>query len=182
MRKPDYAKAKALLAQAGYVAGQKIVVLQPTDRPQYSAAMTVLVASLRKAGVNVDIQAADWSTISVRRAKKDPPDKGGWHLFITTHGGPDVTTPSTNAWFNSRCEQANPGWACDPELEKLVDGWMRELDPAKRHARIEQIQARAFESLPYIPFGQFFQPIAFRKNVTGVVEASVPVYWNIDKR
>jgi peptide/nickel transport system substrate-binding protein len=181
MRKPDIAKARALLKEAGYN-GEKMVVLQPTDRPQYSAAMTVLIAALRKAGVKVDIQSADWSTISVRRARKDPVDKGGWNLFITTQGGPDVTTPITNGWFNSRCEQANAGWACDPELEALVGRWMRETDPVKRHAMIETIQARAFESLPYIPFGQFFQPIAFRKNVTGVIEASVPVYWNIDKQ
>lgn len=181
MRKPDIAKAKALLAEAGYK-GEKLVVLQPTDRPQYNAGIMVLIASLRRAGVNVDVQAADWSTISVRRARKDPLDKGGWSLFITTQGGPDVTTPITNGWFNSRCEQANAGWACDPELEKLVDRWTREPDTAKRHSLIEQIQARAFESVPYVPFGQFFQPIVFRKNVTGVLQSGVPVYWNIDKK
>jgi len=181
MRKPDIAKAKALLAEAGYK-GEKIVVLQPTDRPQYNAATMVMIAALRRAGVDVDAQAADWSTISMRRARKDPVDKGGWNLFITTQGGPDTATPITNGWFNSRCEQANAGWACDPELETLVDRWMREPDAAKRHALIEQIQARAFESVPYVPFGQFFQPIAFRNNVTGVLQAGLPVYWNIDKQ
>ena len=180
MRKPDIAKAKALLKDGGYN-GEKMVLLQPTDRPQYAAAMTVLAAQLRKAGVNVDMQAADWSTISVRRAKKDPVEKGGWHLFITTHGGPDPTVPPTNSWFGSRCEASNAGWACDDQLEKLVDGWSRELDPARRRGLIEQVQTRAYESLPYVPFGQFFQPIAFRKKVTGVLESGVPVYWNIDK-
>ena len=181
VRKPDIAKAKALLAEAGYN-GEKIVVLQPTDRPQYNAATMVMAASLRKAGVNVDLQAADWSTIAVRRARKDAPDKGGWNLVITTQGGPDVTSPLSNGWFSSRCDTANNGWACDPELEKLVDAWAQEYDPAKRHEMIKGIQARAYESVPYVPFGQFYQPIAFRNNVTGVVAASVPVYWNIDKK
>jgi len=181
LRKPDYAKAKALLAQAGYIAGQKIVVLMPTDRPQYSAATTVLVSGLRKAGMTVDVQAADWSTITARRARRDPPDKGGWNLFITTHGGPDVSTPVSNVWFNSKCERANPGWACDPELEAMTAAWAREPDRAKRHAMIEGIQRRAYASVPYVPFGQFFQPVAFRKTVTGVLAAGQPVYWNIDK-
>ena len=181
MRKPDFAKAKALLKEAGYN-GEKMVVLMPTDRPQYAAAMTVLIAQLRKAGVNVDIQSADWSTISVRRAKREPVEQGGWNLFITTHGGPDVTTPATNAWFSSRCDAANVGWACDPELERLVGVWMRETDASKHKAEIDAIQTRAFESLPYVPFGQFFQPIAFRKNVTGVLAAPLPVYWNIEKK
>ena len=181
LRKPDYAKARQMLASAGYKAGDKMVVLQPTDRPQYSAATTVLASGLRKAGVNVDLQAADWSTITARRARRDPPDKGGWNLFITTHGGPDVTAPISNVWFNSKCERANPGWACDPELEALNAAWAREPDRAKRHAMIEGIQRRAYTSVPYVPFGQFFQPIAFRKNVKGVLAAGQPVYWNIEK-
>ena len=181
LRKPDYAKAKALLAEAGYK-GEKIVVLLPTDRPQYNAATTVLIDSLRKAGVNVDAQAADWSTITARRARKDPPDKGGYNLFITTHGGPDVTLPISNVWFNSKCDKANPGWACDPELEALVSQWAREGDRDRRHALIDKVQLRAYESVPYVPFGQFFQPVAFRKNITGVLPAGIPVYWNIDKQ
>ncbi len=181
MRKPDYQKARALLKEAGYN-GEKLVLLNPTDRPQYSAGIMVLAEALKRAGAAVDLQASDWSTISVRRSRKDPPEKGGWHLFITTQGGPGPAVPSTNAWFNSRCERANPGWACDPELEKLVDAWATELDAAQRHAMIEKIQRRAYESVPYVPFGQFFQPIAFRRNVTGVLESGVPVYWNIDKK
>jgi peptide/nickel transport system substrate-binding protein len=35
--------------------------------------------------------------------------------------------------------------------------------------------------VPYVPFGQFFQPIAFRKTVRGVLAAGQPVYWNIEK-
>lgn len=181
MRNHSIERAKALLAEAGYK-GEKLVVLFPTDRPQYAAATTVLIAALRKAGVAVDSQAADWSTITARRARKDPPDKGGYHIFITTHGGTDTASPIGNAWFNSRCERANPGWACDPDLEALVAKWQREADPAKRPAHIEAIQRRAYESLPYIPYGQYFQPVAFRKNVTGVLEAGIPVYWNIDKQ
>ncbi len=181
VKKPDIAKARALLKEGGYN-GEKLILLNPTDRPQYSAAIMVLAESLKRAGAAVELQSADWSTISVRRARKDPPDKGGWHLFITTHGGPDPSVPTTNAWFNSRCERANAGWACDETLEKLVEDWSRELDPTRRRAMIDQIQLRAYESLPYVPFGQFFQPIAFRKTITGVLESSVPVYWNIEKK
>jgi peptide/nickel transport system substrate-binding protein len=181
MRAHDIARAKALFAEAGYK-GEKIVVLYPTDRPQYAAATTVLVAAMRKAGLNVDMPAADWSTINARRARKDAPDKGGWNIFITTQGGTDASSPIGNVWFNSTCDRANPGWACDADLMALVDKWVRAPDATNRRARLEEVQARGFVSLPYIPFGQFFQPIAFRKNVTGVLAAGVPVYWNIDKK
>jgi peptide/nickel transport system substrate-binding protein len=144
--------------------------------------MTVLIDELRKAGVNLDVQALDWSTITARRAKKDPPDKGGWNLFITSAGGPDVASPMASIWFNSSCAKANVGWPCDPELNTLVDQWAQQADPAKRHALIDGIQTRAYISVPYVIAGQYFQPIAFRANIKGVLEAGVPVYWNIEKQ
>jgi len=178
--KVNIEKARQLLKEGGYN-GEPLVILQPTDRPQYSAAVTVMIDSLRKAGVNVDVQALDWSTITARRARKDPPDKGGWNLFVTSAGGPDVSSPMASIWFNSACAKANVGWPCDEELVALVDKWGREPDPAKRHAMIDTIQARAFVSVPYVVIGQYFQPIAFRANIKGVLECGVPVYWNIEK-
>jgi peptide/nickel transport system substrate-binding protein len=179
--KQDFAKAKQLLQEAGYK-GEPIVVLQPTDRPQYAAATTVLIDELRKSGVNVDVQSLDWATITARRAKKDAPDKGGWNLFITSQGGPDVASPMANIWFNSACDQANVGWACDKDLVGLVDTWAKESDATKRHAMIDAIQERAYLSVPYVNAGQYVQPIAFRANLKGVLEAGVPVYWNIEKQ
>jgi len=181
VKRPDLANAKALLAESGYK-GEPVVVLQPTDRPPYMAATMVMVEKLRAIGVNVDMQAADWSTISIRRSRRDPPDKGGWNIFITGHGGTDATTPVSNFWLGSGCEKANAGWPCDPRLQELIAAWGAEPDRAKRRAMIETIQLRAYESVPYVPMGQFFQPIAFRKNVTGVLPAGMPVYWNVDKK
>jgi peptide/nickel transport system substrate-binding protein len=178
---PDIARAKELLKEGGYN-GEKLVVLQPTDRPQYQAAVTVLIDELRKAGVNLDVQALDWSTITARRAKKDPPDKGGWNLFVTSAGGPDVASPMASIWFNSGCAKANVGWPCDPDLVALVDKWAEQPDAEKRHSMIDAIQERAYVSVPYLVLGQYFQPIAFRSNIKGVLEAGVPVYWNIEKQ
>ena len=181
LRKPNFEKAKQLFKEAGYN-GESIVVLQPTDRPQYNAAIMVLIQQLRKAGLNVKPLAADWSTIASIRAKKDAPSKGGWHLFLTTHGNPDTATPLGNAWFNSRCERANPGWPCDPTLTGLVDKWARATDKKEQRRLLDEIQIRALETVPYVPYGQYFNPIAVRSNVRGVLKAGLPVYWNIEKR
>ena len=178
---PNVERARELLREAGYN-GERIVVMQPTDRPQYNAATAVLIQSLRRAGVNVDVQAMDWSTLLSRRANRSPPDQGGYHLFITAHGGPDTAAPVSNTWFNTRCERANPGWACDMELDAMVAEWALERDPVARRPILERIHRRAWESLPYIPFGQYTQPIAVRSNVHGIVAAGMPVYWNIEKR
>ncbi len=157
------------------------MVLHPTDRAQYNAATMVTIQMLRKAGVNVEAQAMDWSTVLARRAKKDPPDQGGYHIFHTTHGGWDTSMPVANGWFNTKCERANPGWACDLELDKLVEAWARETDGTKRKVILEQIQKRAYETVPYVSYGQYQQPVAFRSNLKGVLVSGIPVYWNIEK-
>ncbi|BBK42103.1 ABC transporter substrate-binding protein [Allostella vacuolata] len=177
----DFEKAKALLKEAGYN-GEKIVVLQPTDRSEYNAPTMVTIQNLRKAGVNVEVQAMDWGTLLSRRAKKDPPDQGGYHLFHTAQGGTNTAMPVANTWFNTRCDKANPGWACDLELDKMVEEWSREPDVAKRKAILERIQTRAYETVPYVPTGQYNLPTAVRSNVKGVLVSGFPVYWNIEKQ
>ena len=141
-----------------------------------------MVDKLRQIGVNVDMQPADGSTISIRRTRKDAPDKGGWNIVVTGHGGPDASNPVSNYWIGSNCEKANIGWPCDPKLQELIGAWSHEPDRDKRRAIIPALQTRAYESVPYAPFGQFYQPIAYRKNVTGVLEAGMPVYWNVEKK
>ena len=43
----------------------------------------------------------DWGTLVQRRASKEPPDKGGWNMFITGWSGLDMTTPVTNQTLRS---------------------------------------------------------------------------------
>jgi len=64
----------------------------------------------------------------------------------------------------------------------MVADWARESDAEARRPILERIHRRAWESLPYIPYGQYTQPIAVRANVQDVLVAGIPVYWNIRKR
>jgi peptide/nickel transport system substrate-binding protein len=181
-QKPSIAKAKELLQKAGY-AGQPVVVLQPNDLQVLRDITEVLVARLKEAGVNVDLQLSDWATLTARRAKKDPPDKGGWSLFVSTAFGFRFSSPVTNFALPMPCGgQGFFGWACDERMNGLLQTWAKETDPAKRKATTEQIQLRAIETIPYLPMGQIFRPVAYRANVEGMIEVPSPVLWNISKR
>jgi peptide/nickel transport system substrate-binding protein len=46
---------------------------------------------------------------------------------------------------------------------------------------IEQLQARYFETVPYVSTGIFLRQVAFRANVTGVLKTPYPVMWNVSK-
>jgi peptide/nickel transport system substrate-binding protein len=177
----NFAKAKALLQQAGYD-GTPVVLMQSTDIASLSNLAPVAKALLEKAGFTVDLQAMDWQTLVARRAKKDPPTAGGWSAYLTSWGSVDVLDPVATNFLNASCDKATFGWPCDAELERLRDAFAREGDPAKQKAIAEAVSLRAFAYQTHVPLGQYLQPSAFRNNVTGVLVASNVVFWNIEKK
>lgn len=180
-RKVDLAKAKQLLAEAGYK-GEKVVVLVPTDITYLNAAALLTVQTLKSIGMNVDAQTSDWSTITARRAKKDVPESGGWNVYVTVAGEFDVNSPVTNAYLSAACGNALPGWPCDKPLDELRTAWIRETVPAKRKELLDRFQERAFEAVPYAYFGQYSPAYAARRSVKNLDQYwSIPTLWALDK-
>ena len=180
-RKPDLARAKEMLKEAGYN-GEKVVLINTHEIASIGALGDVTAANLQKLGMNVEIVDSDWGTLVARRAKKDPPEKGGWNLFHTTSNGSSVHSPVTNFTIDSGCGGKNWfGWPCDEEVEKLRVAYVTAPDDGTRRAALEALHTRLWETLPTIPIGQYLTPYAARKNITGILKSSPIVFWNIDK-
>jgi len=177
----NVAKAKALLAEAGYD-GTPVVLMQSTDIPSLSNLAPVAKSLLEKAGFKVDLQAMDWQTLVSRRAKKDPPASGGWSVFLTSWGSVDVLDPVATNFLNAACEKATFGWPCDAEIERLRDAFAKEVDPVKQKAIAEAVSVRAAEYPTHVVLGQYTLPVAFRKGVDGVLVATNVSFWNIEKK
>ncbi len=174
-------KAKALLAEAGYD-GTPIVMLQPTDIAILNSASLVTAQLLREAGMAVEMQAMDWSTLTSRRPMMDPPSEGGWNIFHTWSLAVDVANPVANIAISGGCrERAWFGWPCDEAIEKLRDDFAREPDAAARKALAKQIQARAHEIVTHGLYGQWSNPVAYRESITGLIKSPVQFFWNIEK-
>ncbi len=176
--KPDFDRARQLLKESGYD-GRPVVLMDPTDIAILHGATLVSRELLTKIGLNVDLHAMDWSTLVARRAKKDPPKEGGWNLFHTWAISPDVMTPAVNVSLASGCDKAWFGWPCSEQMEKLRTEWVRTIDPVKRKQLAEEIQKLAFDEVPYVPWGQWVLPSAYRKNVRGVLQFGAQLLWNI---
>jgi peptide/nickel transport system substrate-binding protein len=180
-RRPDLEKARSLLKESGY-AGEKVVLIGGSDIQAYRQMSLVTVDLLTRIGFNVDMQLSDWGTAAARRAKKDPPEQGGWNIFHTSANGAQLASPLTSPSTITTCDGKNfPGWPCDQVEEDLRMDYIRETDPAKQRALLEKMHVRLWEFVPYVPLGQFRQPFLWRKTVTGVVKANTLVYWNIEK-
>jgi peptide/nickel transport system substrate-binding protein len=174
----DLGRAAQLLKESGYD-GRPIVVLDPTDSPYAHAPALVTAELLKKIGAAVDIAAMDWSTMLARRASKAPVGQGGWNIFHTWSTGLDVMTPPVHAGIGGAGEKAWFGWPTNEAIEKLRGEFARETDPGKQKQIAERIQQLAYDDVPYVSWGQFVVPNAFRKNVQGVLQFGVPLLWNI---
>jgi peptide/nickel transport system substrate-binding protein len=179
--KSNMKKAQELLKASGYD-GTAIVLMKPTDLASIQKLPDVGAQLLRQAGFKVDLQAMDWQTLVGRRAKKDPIDKGGWHMFMTAWQGHDIWNPIANPTFDTRGEKSGWfGWANDEKLMAVRAEFMRETDAAKKKKLAEALQARAFEIGTHVPLGEYSQPMAARKNISGFFVTNGNIYWNLKK-
>ena len=178
MVKHDITKARQLVEESGYD-GQPIVVLQITDRPFLGAAAVVTRQRLELIGFKVILKPMDWSTSLAVRARKEPPEKGGWNLLHTFFRAADVMNPAVHFALSGAGPGAWFGWPYIPELEKLITDWVRTTDELKRKQLADEIQWIALSEVAYVPWGQFSYPTALRKNVRDVLKFGAPVFWNL---
>ena len=174
-------RAQELLKEAGYD-GTPVVIMKPTDLVTITKLPDVAAQLLRQAGFKVDLQAMDWQTLVGRRAKKDAPTAGGWHMFLTAWTAHDVWSPISNPTMDTRGEKSVWfGWATDDQMPKLRDQFMRATDEGEKKKLAGAIHARAFEIGTHAPLGEFQQPMAARKNISGFFIQNSNIYWNLKK-
>jgi peptide/nickel transport system substrate-binding protein len=173
-RVKDFKAIEKALAAAGYK-GERVVLLGPTTIPALHAYAQVTADYLKRIGMNVDYQALDWGTVVQRRASKEPIEKGGWNIFITTLGGAGNVSPvsasairsGTAAWF---------GWPNMPKMEALRDQWLDAPDLAAQRKIVEAMQMLMWEEAPYVPLGYFAGPTVFRSSLSGIHDGFPQMY------
>jgi len=176
------AEAKKLLAASGYD-GTPIVIMAPGDVVTLKAQPIVAAQLLREAGFKVDVQATDWGTVISRRTLQKSPKEGGWNMFFTNWAGADVMNPIVNFAIGGRGKNGGWfGWAEDAKIEQLKDEFVRASSADEQKKIAASIQQEAYDQVIFIPLGEFTQPSAWRKSLSGVLDGpATPIFWNIDK-
>lgn len=180
MRPRDVAAARRLLAEAGY-SGQPITVLVGQDIAPLRAMGEVTNALLRQIGMTVDFVATDWGTVGARRASREPPGRGGWHIFNTWLAGADCTNPAAYPALRTHGDGAWFGWPNDPATETARDSWFAATTPAQEKTACDALNRAAMVNQPFVPTGFYQAYQAWRRNVTGIVPGPLPWFWGVSK-
>ncbi len=176
----DLDAARRLLREGGY-AGEKVVILQPTDIAPYGDYATLAADLLRRIGMNVDLVATDWGTIVQRRANKGPVEQGGWSIFVVGVNGPALMNPAVNFLIRGQGARGYFGWYQNDEVERLAAEWLQSGTEVDRDRLADLIQGISFATVPYVPLGQFVVRTAYRRNVQGILHAPAVLPWNVAK-
>jgi peptide/nickel transport system substrate-binding protein len=174
----DLARATQLVNESGYD-GRPIVVPHVTDIPFLNAAAIVTRQRLESIGFKVILRPMDWSTSLVVRTRMEPPERGGWNLLHTWWLAEDVINPAVHFGVSGAGRNAWFGWPDIPLLEKLVTDWVLTTDQTNRKQLADEIQKVALSEVAYVPWGEWMQPTAFRKNVRDVLKFGAPIFWNV---
>jgi len=176
----NLAAAKKLVAESGYN-GERVVIMAPTDFPVINALAQVTRSVCDQLGLNIDYVATDWGALVQRRASREPVDKGGWSIFCTYGDGFTFSNPAVYTALWGTGQKAWFGWYNSPKMEVMRDAWFDAADLATQQRLGREMQLLALEEVPFIPTGLWRLPIARRSNVTGILKATRPLFWNVKK-
>ena len=174
----DIDKARAALKASGYQ-GEKAVLLNPIDLVTVGPLGDVTYDIMKKIGINVEMVATDWGTVVQRRVSREPVEKGGWSVLHTWGPSTIRFTPIEHSQIRGLGSTAWFGWYKDDEIEQLTREFMFATTETERSALADKVQIRAFDQVPSIPLGKFDIRTAYRKSLTGVIEATGPYFWNV---
>jgi peptide/nickel transport system substrate-binding protein len=175
----DIGAARAALAAAGR-AGARVTFPVPTDFAVINAMSQVVGDTFARCGLQVDTIATDWGSVLRRIASQETPERGGWSCNCTYTAGVNQLNPAAHNFLRGHGRAAAPGWPTSPGIEAGRDAWFLARDDAERARIGREIQRHAFNDLPYIPLGLFYQPTAYRDSLSGVLNG-LPLFWNLRK-
>ncbi len=174
----DLGRLRRAVKDSGY-AGEKVVILSPSDLPSIGPFGEVTADLLRQLGMNVDLQVMDWGSVVQRRTSREPVEKGGWSIFHTTWKSASIANPALNTNIRGQGEKGWFGWFDSPEIEAQTTQWLQASGDAEQQRLFDAIQRTAFDQVPVVPLGQFVQKTAYRSDITGILPGPAAFPWNI---
>jgi len=168
--KKDVAKAKALLAEAGYADGFDITLDHYSAQPFPDIAQA-LQTQLAEVGIRASLIASENRQVLTKMRARQ-------HQLAVTSWGADYFDPNSNTEAfcvntdnSTNARNRTLAWRCgwsDEAFNKMTVAALHETDAAKRIALYENIQQEHREKSPFIMMFQSVTTYASTKNVTGM--------------
>jgi peptide/nickel transport system substrate-binding protein len=174
----DTAKAKELLAKAGYPNGFEIAMDYISASP-YAEVTQAVQANLAEAGIKAQLLPGEQKQVITKTRARQ-------HQLALLQWGSDYFDPNSNA--QGFCENPDDSdqsklkilaWRShfvDPELTKMSRDAARELDSARRIAMYQEMQQKFMQRAPFAMLLSRNDVAVLRKGVSGLHVGPLPDY------
>jgi peptide/nickel transport system substrate-binding protein len=138
----DPARAKQLLAQAGYANGFEADFYTPVNRyPKDKDTSQAIVNMLGDVGVRARLQTPEWATF------QDQYQKGQYAIYLIGRG--DVLDPAEylQQYFQMGVTKRLSGYS-NPEVDRMLQAANSEFDPQKRIQLLRDAQSKIMQDAP----------------------------------
>ncbi len=173
----DPAKAKRLLAEAGYPRGFKTTI---STTPRYAMGVELaeaLASDLKKVGIDASIDVHDWGTM-VQFWSGLKPEQNTQEIFIMGAGAStaDADWGLRPIFKTHPTNENNYGYYSNKEFDRVITEAMRETDAARRQMLYKRAQEIVYLEDPGAVwlFDNYFI-VATRSAVTGVRPSPIGV-------
>lgn len=182
----DIAKAKSLLAEAGYPDGFPLKLDAYNSSPDKEAAQAIQ-ATFQQAGIKVELNAVDRGQVTSRyRARQHEAGIVIWSPdYLDVHSSAEFFTVNTDDSDASPAKNAawRNHWLI-PELSAETREGLLERDPEKRAEIYLDLQKEVRDNSPLIVLYQEIEQAPVRTNVKDFILGpswDTPVYWRARK-
>ena len=158
----NLAKAKQLLAKAGFKSGFSTTIYTRSEDTEDQKAAVLIQESLSKIGVKVTIQKLLTAAYAARQFNQRDMPMFFWNWISFTND------PYYDFTFLTQCKQGtNYANYCNPKVDSLIAQGMYEANPTKRAAISAQIQKLVAQGAAAIGIGTPDSVVVTSKNVHG---------------
>ncbi len=173
----DLARAKALMAEAGYDKGFEVTLDCPNNRYINDEEICQALAAMwAQIGVKVRVNAMPRAQYFPKLEKLDTSMYMlGWGGSITD--AETTLTPIMHSRGAGGVGDWNFAQVADPKLDQLIEASSREPDPARREQLVKSALKLAKEQVYWLPLHRQVIPWAARRNVSVVHRADNWVEW-----
>ena len=164
--KQDVAKAKQLMAEAGYASGFDAVLLTSSQYAFHQDTAISVQPDLAAIGIRTTLDSGDWATRQTKAAE------GRYDIAVAGSAGV-VNDPSFLVNFVTGPAANNRSFGFDdPQLDALLQKGLEASTDADRKAVYNQVQERILTTVPFASLVGRAQAFAYSKKLTGF--ANIP--------
>lgn len=157
----DLAKAKQLMAEAGYANGFSTIMETSAVFGAASDIFQLITADLGKIGINIEVNLMPFAERSRRF------NGNSWKGDLTSFTMTFSPTQDISAVFQTYgCGLPNT-FTCIPELTPLIEAQAQEMDPAKRQAMLQELAKRSNDEALALYLFEGFDVTGLSKRVRG---------------